>query len=159
MWPDVDNEDYKKELENVKNGQSPNKISIILQYNCGAKFLWFGDIETEFINKVKDKIDFERVDVVFAPHHGRNSGKIPSDILDILKPQIIVIGEAKSEDLYYYPGYNTITQNTAGDVIFECVDNKVHVYVGNDTYSVDYLNDERRSTYDNYIGSLDVRKN
>lgn len=159
LWPDVDNEDYKKELENVKNGQSPNKISIILQYNCGAKFLWFGDIETEFINKVKDKIDFERVDVVFAPHHGRNSGKIPSDILDILKPQIIVIGEAKSEDLYYYPGYNTITQNTAGDVIFECVDNKVHVYVGNDTYSVDYLNDERRSTYDNYIGSLDVRKN
>lgn len=157
LWPDVNNQDYKKELEKVKNGESPNKISLILQYNCGAKFLWLGDIETDFLEKVKDEIEFEEVDVVFAPHHGRNSGTVPKEILKVLNPQIIVIGEADSEDLNYYPGYNTITQNSAGDITFECVGSKVHIYVGKNNYSVDYLNDENKATYSNYIGSFDVR--
>lgn len=158
LWPDIENEDYKNELENAKEGKSPNNISLIVQYNCGARFLWLGDIETEFLNKVKDKIDFEEVDIIFAPHHGRESGKIPNDVLKILNPRIIVIGEAKSKNLNYYSGYNTITQNSAGDITFECVSGKIHIYVGNSDYSVDYLNDEKQNTYENYIGSLDMRE-
>ena len=134
-----------------------NNISLIVQYNCGAKFLWMGDIETEFLEKVKDEIEFEQIDVVFAPHHGRDSGKIPEDILTILNPQVIVIGEAKSKDLNYYSGYNTITQNSAGDITFECINEKVHIYVGNKDYEVDFLKDEKKNTFDNYIGSFDMR--
>ena len=115
-----------------------------------------GDIETDFLEKVKDEIDFEEIDVLFAPHHGRESGKIPEDILTVLNPKIVVIGEAKSKDLNYYSGYNTITQNSAGDITFDCVDGKVHIYVGSDTYSVDFLNDEKQDAYDNYIGSFDM---
>jgi beta-lactamase superfamily II metal-dependent hydrolase len=118
--------------------------------------LWMGDIETDFLEKVKDEIDFEEIDVLFAPHHGRESGKIPEDILTVLNPKIVVIGEAKSKDLNYYSGYNTITQNSAGDITFDCVDGKVHIYVGSDTYSVDFLNDEKQDAYDNYIGSFDM---
>lgn len=158
LWPDIENEDYKNELENAKEGKSPNNISLIVQYNCGARFLWLGDMETEFLDKVKDEIDFEEVDIIFAPHHGRESGKIPNDVLKILNPRIIVIGEAKSKDLNYYSGYNTITQNSAGDISFECVSGKIHIYVGNPDYSVDYLNDEKQDTYENYIGSLDMRE-
>lgn len=76
--------------------------------------------------------------------------------MDILDPKIIVIGEAKSKNLNYYSGYNTITQNSAGDITFECVDGKVHIYVGSDTYTVNYLNDEKQNTFDNYIGSFDM---
>lgn len=157
LWPNVDNENYKEELNKAKEGKSPNNISLIVQYNCGAKFLWMGDIETEFLDKVKDEIEFEQVDVVFAPHHGRDSGKIPEDILTILNPQVIVIGEAKSKDLNYYSGYNKITQNSAGDITFECINEKVHIYVGNKDYEVDFLKDEKKNTFDNYIGSFDMR--
>ena len=156
LWPDTDNEDYKDALKQAKEGKSPNNISLIVQNNCGAKFLWMGDIETDFLEKVKDEIDFEEIDVLFAPHHGRESGKIPEDILTVLNPKIVVIGEAKSKDLNYYSGYNTITQNSAGDITFDCVDGKVHIYVGSDTYSVDFLNDEKQDAYDNYIGSFDM---
>lgn len=107
---------------------------------------------------MKDEIDFEEVDIIFASHHGRDSGKIPNDVLKILNPRIIVIGEAKAKDLNYYSGYNTITQNSAGDISFECVSGKIHIYVGNPDYSVDYLNDEKQDTYENYIGSLDMRE-
>ncbi len=157
LWPDVENADYQAELEQAKAGKSPNNISLIVQYNCGSKFLWFGDIEADFLEKVKDSIDFEQVDVVFAPHHGRKSGKIPKEILDILNPQIVIIGEAKSKDLNYYSDYNTITQNSAGDIIFECVEGKIHIYVSNSNYRVDYLRDEGKETYENYIGSLAQR--
>ena len=42
-------------------------------------------------------------------------------------------------------------------IIRACGGGKVHIYVGNDTYSVDFLNDEQQSVYSNYIGSFDVR--
>ena len=119
--------------------------------------MWLGDIETDFLNKVKDEIDFEQIDVLFAPHHGRESGKISEEILEILNPQVVVIGEAKSKDLNYYSKYNTITQNSAGDIIFECENKKINIYVGNENYSVDFLNDYNKNSYDNYIGSLDTR--
>ena len=47
-----------------------------------------------------------KADILFAPHHGRKTGKIPKSILDVIKPKIIVIGEADSEYLDYYQGYN-----------------------------------------------------
>lgn len=157
LWPDVNNEDYKEALKKANEGKSPNNISLIVQYNCGAKFLWLGDIETDFLDKIKDEIDFDEIDVLFAPHHGRKSGKISEEILEILNPQVVIIGEAESKDLNYYSNYNTITQNTAGDIIFECEDEKINIYVGNENYSVDFLKDYKKSSYENYIGTLDMR--
>lgn len=156
LWPDTDNDDFKAELEKVKNGESPNNISMIIQYKCNAKFLFMGDIETVFLEKIKEEIDFEEVDIVFAPHHGRESGKIPSDILEIINPKIIVIGEAPSAKLNYYSGYNTITQNSAGDIIFEVIDGLVNIYVSNSNYSVNFLKNKNKTTFDNYIGSLEL---
>lgn len=161
LWPDVENAEYQAELERAKAGESPNNISLIVQYNCKLKFLWLGDIENEFLERVKDEIDFEQIDVVFAPHHGRKSGKISKDILDVLNPQIVIIGEAKSKNLNYYSNYNTITQNSAGDIIFECIGEKVHIYVGNPNYSVDFLEDvleDEEKSYKNYIGSFAKRQ-
>lgn len=155
LWPITDNEDFKEQLKLVKKGKSPNNISPIIEYGAAkAKFLWMGDIETTFIEKVKDNIDFEEIDVLFAPHHGRESGKVPNDILEKLNPKIIVIGEAPSENLNYYSEYNTITQNSAEDIIFDIYKERIDIYVGNSNYSVDFLEDKGKTKFDNYIGSL-----
>jgi len=140
LWPNTDNKEYLKELKKVGEGSSPNNISPIITYslNNGATVMWMGDIEQSFLENVKEDIEFDKINILFAPHHGRKSGKLPNDVLDELNPNIIVIGEAPSEDLEYYPGYNTITQNRAGDIVFECLKNKVRIYVSGN-YSLDCL--------------------
>lgn len=103
---------------------------------------------------IEPELDLEKSHLVFAPHHGRRTGRIPASILDRIEPEIIVIGEAATEHLDYYAGYNTITQNSAGDVIFECVGNKVHVFTSKE-YDVDYLEDEGKVSGDlYYVGTL-----
>ena len=160
LWPVTTNEDYKIALQNAKDGKSPNNISPIIQYSLkdGAKILWMGDLEKDFTEKIKDEVDWEVVDILFAPHHGRDSGKVPNDVLQKLNPKIIVIGEAPSNNLNYYQSYNTITQNSAGDIVFECIENKVHIFVSNENYSVDFLdNDWQSDRYNlNYIGTLNL---
>ena len=159
LWPVTSNEDYKAALADAKDGKSPNNISPIITYSLenGVKAMWMGDIEHGFLEKVKGSINFTKCDILFAPHHGRESGKVSSDVLEIIDPQIIVVGEAPSANLDYYAGYNTITQNSAGDIIFNCVKNKVHVYVSSDAYSVDFLDNENKpDTYGYYIGTLKV---
>ena len=46
--------------------------------------------------------------------------------------------QALSKNLDYYRNYNTITQNSAGSIYFECADNWVHIYVDNRFNSVDF---------------------
>ena len=96
---------------------------------------------------------------MFAPHHGRKTGKVSADVLKKLNPKIIVIGEAPSEYIdYHYTGYNTIKQNTAKDIVFECISDKVHVYFSNESYSYDlaFLKNENITNYDlgTYMGSF-----
>lgn len=158
LWPNVSNKFYKEQLQIAKDGGSPNNISAIIKYELsdGATILWMGDLETDFMENIKDDLDLPKVNILFAPHHGRDSGTVPTELLDAMKPDIIIIGEADSEHLNYYDGYNTITQNSAGDIILDCEKKKVHIYVSSDTYSVDFLDNENKSDYDNYIGTLNL---
>lgn len=66
--------------------------------------------------------------------------------MESIDPKIVVIGEAPSEKINYLSGYNTITQNTAGNIIFDCDTGIVDVYVSNEKYSVDFLKDKRNLT-------------
>jgi beta-lactamase superfamily II metal-dependent hydrolase len=158
LWPETDNDVYKEELEKVKKGESPNNISPIIKYTMseGVSMLWMGDLESNFMNNIKDNLDLSQVGILFAPHHGRESGKVPTELLNELAPKIVIIGEAPSSNLNYYQDYNTITQNSAGDIIFDCDTNKVHIYVSNDNYSVDFLDNEYKTDYDGYIGTLNL---
>jgi beta-lactamase superfamily II metal-dependent hydrolase len=159
LWPITSNEHYKEALKKAKDGESFNNISSIVKYslNGGATMLWMGDLEADFMEKIKDEITMDTADILFAPHHGRDSGKVPADWLKEMNPEIVIIGEAPSEDLNYYEGYNTITQNSAGDITLECVSGKTHIYVSNENYSVDFLDDENLpDTYGKYIGTLKV---
>lgn len=158
LWPDENNQSFKKALKEANEGKSPNNISPIIEYSLkdGVKALWMGDLETDFMEEIKDEVNFSKVNILFAPHHGRKSGKVPEEILKKLNPDVVIIGEAKSKDLNYYSNYNTITQNSAGDIIFECLTKEINIYVSNTNYTVDFLKDKDKKTYDGYIGTIDI---
>ena len=158
LWPDTGNADFQDALARCNAGESYNNVSAVIRYAIegGASFLWLGDLETEFMEKIADHISLEKTTVVFASHHGRDSGKIPDSWLEKLDPQIIVIGEASSRHLNYYTGYETVTQNKAGDITMECSGNKVHFYVSNPGYSNSALTDEGMTSFPNYVGSITV---
>lgn len=157
-WPDMSNEDFKLALDDASDGLSPNNISPIVEYSgSSAKFIWMGDLETDFMENIADNLNLPKVKVLFAPHHGRDSGRVPLNLLKQMDPTIVVIGEAPSEQLNYYAGYNTITQNSAGDITFDSGDEYVDIYVGSNTYSVDFLiNRWLPNRYGYYIGSLRI---
>ncbi|EKL1314278.1 hypothetical protein PQO68_000799 [Campylobacter lari] len=141
LWPDVNDEHFIDELEKTKNKESPNNISpIILLEAHGFNFMWMGDLTTDFMEKIN--INLQKVDVLFAPHHGRKSGRIPEKFLKILKPTLIIIGEGSSEHLFYdySKEFNTITQNNAGDITFEVDNNECRIYVSKENYSTKILN-------------------
>ena len=160
LWPDINNSQFKDQLATANDGGNANNISPIIKYslNHGVVALWFGDLESEFMDMICDEVILPKSDIVFAPHHGRSSGKLPSKWLSEIDPKIIVIGEADSTMLDYYKGYNTITQNSAHTIVFDCGIGKVHVFVSNADYSVNYLSNEgyydRTNEY--YIGSFDT---
>lgn len=162
LWPTTSDADFQSALDDAAAGMTPNNISCILKYslNEGVRMLWMGDLETDFMEKILDKVDVGEIDVLFAPHHGRTSGKVPREWLEKMNPGMVVIGEAPSEYLHYYAGYNTITQNSSGDLLFDCVTSKVHIYAGDHTYSVNYLTDEdldhSHGLY--YIGTLETHE-
>lgn len=158
LWPVIENEHYKEALEIAEEGENCNNVSAIIKYSLegGATVLWMGDLETEFMEKIKNSINWPEIDILFAPHHGRDTGKIPESILEKLNPKLIIIGEAPSEELNYYNGYNTISQNSAEDIIFECIDKKVHIFVSNPSYSVDFLDNEDIDGEDYYLGTLNL---
>ena len=160
LWPDTKNEIFANSLSDIENGAnpSPNNISPIIKYSIknSASFLWMGDMETDFMESVETELlnlEDLKADILFAPHHGRASGKIPEKILRKIKPKIIVIGEAPSEDLNYYYGYDTITQNAAKDIWFDCDGNIVDIYAtGNVNCNTLRINFYKSKT--NYKGTL-----
>lgn len=159
LWPDTSNTHFKDALTAAERGDSPNNASAIIRYslNDGVTTLWMGDLMTEFMEKIQDDVDLPNVDLLFAPHHGRESGRVPDTWLERMDPSIIVLGEAPSEHLHYYPGWDTITQNHAGDIAFDCRDGRVDVYVSSATYTNEALyNAGGTADLGRYVGSFDV---
>lgn len=160
LWPDVGNEHYQEELKKAADGVAFNNISCIMKYSLvgGVVAIWMGDLETEFMEKIVDDVTLPKTNLLFAPHHGRKSGRIPAKWIAEMDPDIIIMGEADSKDSDYasYAGYNKIRQNSAKDITFECERGKIHCYSSNPNYSVDFLEDEGASTFDYYLGTLYV---
>lgn len=158
LWPKIDNPDFKNVLGSAKEGGNPNNLSIILKYSLedGATMLWFGDLETDFMETIEDEVSLPSVDVVFAAHHGRS--RMPASWIEQMDPKIIVLGEAPREHLEYYEGRDHLRQNTAWDITFENEHGKTHVYVGNPDYKAQFLTDDGRSdtAYGYYMGSIET---
>lgn len=92
LWPDTENADYKAALKLAAQGKSPNNTSAIIKYslNNGVNAVWMGDLETEFMEKIDACVELPKTNILFAPHHGRESGQVPKKWLDKMEPSIIV---------------------------------------------------------------------
>lgn len=135
LWPITENERYQAALYTAADGGSPNNISPAIRYSVGDfSFLWMGDMETGMQEEFDSRVNNEHTTVVFAPHHGRKSGHIPSSLMDKLTPKLVVVGEGPSSELDYYSGYNTITQNSSGNILFETNGGYLDVFVSNQLY-------------------------
>lgn len=136
QWPDIYNEEFKEALELVTKGEKVNNICPIFTYgiNNGATYMWMGDLETKMQQVYYDKYknDIPQVDILFQPHHGRASGAVPDKLLEALNPKLIIIGNAPAKYIDYGDSRETITQNTAGDLMFDNDGNEVHIYSKNE---------------------------
>jgi beta-lactamase superfamily II metal-dependent hydrolase len=158
LWPDRNNEHFKQALAEAEEGYSPNNISAIIRYSVedSAKVIWFGDMHRDFMELIENDFDTSPVDIAFAPHHGRRTGRIPTSVLKKLSPKIVILGEAAVEDLDHYTGYNRIPQNIAGDIILDCVEHKVHIFTSKPCTAT-FLDDENKTLAGaHYLGTLNL---
>lgn len=174
LWPELSNQKYTEALDRVAHpgkdeSPKPNNISCVIKYSIknGASYLWLGDMETdmqqEFFEKCKK--DITPVDILFHPHHGRESSKPPAELLDAIAPQIIVIGNAPDQYLNRDNSQKTITQNRAGDIVFKNDTSRgyVHVFTSNNPDNMPEClirlgGVDRSFTGFNYQGSFRPRK-
>lgn len=160
LWPDTNNSDFKDELVKANKGEAFNNISCIIKYSVqdGVTAIWMGDLENCFMEKICDKVTLPKTNILFAPHHGRKTGKIPDKWIKQLDPDIIIMGEANSKDSDYssYINYNILRQNSAKNIRFECEDNQINIFSTNPNYTVNFLKDDNIISYedDYYIGSI-----
>lgn len=135
QWPILNNENFMKALNNVSKGLDVNNICPIFTYSIknSTTYMWMGDLETEMQQTYYDECshDIPSVNILFQPHHGRKSASVPTELLDALDPQLIIIGNAPSEHIDYGNSRMTITQNTSGDLVFVNDVEYVHIYSQN----------------------------
>jgi len=119
----------------VEQSENINDISYVLlmKTGCGRKILFCGDTEedawAEILKHYRDKVS--NVDVLFPPHHGRESGG-NDNFLDVLNPKITIFGNAKSGYLDY-DAWNSrrllhFTNNQIGSVVLNEVNGKFEVW-------------------------------
>lgn len=121
-----------------------NDCSYVILYRYKKfKVLFCGDAGNKTFEHLlaNHKTDISNIDLLIAPHHGRK-GDIDFSFLDVMKPRLTFFGNASSKDLAYNEwsrrGLEKITNNQAGTLIVDIIDNKMNVYAKNETFSRSY---------------------
>ncbi|MYE39765.1 MAG: hypothetical protein F4X27_06015 [Chloroflexi bacterium] len=121
-----------------------NDCSYVLLYRTGDKRIVFGgdshDDTWEHILSNWEQ-DVRDIDLLIAPHHGRDSGR-SYDFLDVLKPTLTFFGNARSEylayDAWYRRNLDIITNNQANCMVVNSSGGRLDVYVTNETFAKRY---------------------
>jgi competence protein ComEC len=126
-----------------------NDTSYVLLYRVTRKggtpwkIIFAGDSDDhswEHILK-NHKDDVSNIDVLLAPHHGRDSGR-SYEFLKTLNPRVTLLGNASSKHLAYscYPGPPKIriTNNQAGYVVIDISEDAMTFYVKNYDFARDF---------------------
>lgn len=126
-----------KELLAQANEQEDwNDSSYVVLYKTrNNKILFCGDAHDDTWSHLLEthKRDISNVDVLIAPHHGRDSD-MDFSFLDVVNPALTLFGNAKSKHLAYDKWANRnlsyITNNQAGNIILDTnQDDYLRVYV------------------------------
>jgi competence protein ComEC len=143
-----------------------NDSSYVILYRTGNKRILFsGDSHNGTWEHVLDKHhnDVAGVDVLIAPHHGRDSGR-DYDFLDVVNPKLTLFGNANCEHLAYTAWNNRnlmfITNNQAGTIIMNVDSTGLNVYTSHKPFAEAFTEQRGYSThYDQavrgyYLGTL-----
>lgn len=153
-------DDYLKILSPTKElikvaeaaGDWNDSSYVILYCIQGRKLLFCGDAGMGTISHLlkHHKDDISNLDVLIAPHHGRDSDK-DFTFLDIMTPKLTLIGNAKCQHLAYDKwnsrGLKHIQNNQGGNILIDIHNNgEMHVSCSNksfaDAYNQEYFNKE-----------------
>lgn len=126
------------------------------------KLLFAGDSHDDTWEHILDTHSelIEDVDILFAPHHGRDSDR-GYEFLNVLKPKITLFGNASSEHLAYdkYPEIR-ITNNQAGYVILDVSSDSLRVLVKNKEFADNFRNNPKRkwgnAPYDQVLHAYEI---
>jgi len=135
-----------------------NDCSYAFVYRVGDfRTLFAGDshdLTWEYILSNHEK-DVTSVDLLIAPHHGRDSDR-SFDFLDVVKPTLTLFGNADSEDLAYDAWNNRdllkITNNQAGCILTEFKGQTMSVYATCEAFAKSFNSETYASTeHDGYF--------
>jgi beta-lactamase superfamily II metal-dependent hydrolase len=133
-------------LSNANSGGDWNDSSYVLLFTppkmSGRKWkiLFAGDSHDDSWDYILEnhKSDVEGIDILLAPHHGRDSGRSYT-FLETLRPKITLFGNASSQHLAYSCYDPTrITNNQAGYIIMDCQESAISIYVKNYEFMYDF---------------------
>lgn len=130
-------------VEEANESKNYNDTSYVILYrSAGGKILLCGDSEDKTWDYILEhhKKDIENIDLMIAPHHGRDSNR-KYDFLDATKPKMTFFGNAKSEHLAYAQwnnrGFEFITNNQANSMVVATGGKNLIVYVTNEKFARD----------------------
>jgi competence protein ComEC len=118
-----------------------NEYSYVLLYRSeGGRILLSGDSHDATWEHIlaNHRSEVEDVDILLAPHHGRDSGR-SFDFLDVVRPRLTLFGVANSQHLAYDEwsrrGLPIITNNQANCVVLDTNSAPIRVYVTNKAFA------------------------
>ena len=135
-----------------------NDASYVILYRSNAgRVLFCGDShDNTWMHLVENHLDEIRgVELMIAPHHGRDSGRDRS-FLSHVQPKLTLFGRAPSAHLAYDAWRNRnfpyITSNQAGTVVIDTNDAAMKVFVGKEHFarrhnSITFYSDDHRGWY------------
>ena len=135
-----------------ESGDWNDSSYVILYHIHGFKVLFCGDAGNETWKHILNnhKSDIENLDVLIAPHHGRK-GTLDFSFLDVMCPKLTLIGNALSKHLAYEQWYNRnlfhVTNNQAGNVMLDFVNDSVRMYCSNNQFVEKVLSTQKWNTY------------
>jgi len=122
--------------------EDPNDGGYVILYRTAAgRILIAGDSHDATWDYIlaNHKGDVTGVEMLLAPHHGRDSGR-SFNFLDVVKPKMTLFGNANSDHLAYNEwskrGLQIITNNQANCVVIDGNGADMQVYVTNKAFAV-----------------------
>lgn len=121
--------------------QDYNDCSYVLLYLIGSSRIVFGgdshdDTWTHILENYQ--ADVANIDLLIAPHHGRDSGR-SYEFLDTLKPTLTFFGNARSEHLAYSAwrnrGLSYVTNNQANCMVVDTSQKPMVLYVTHENFA------------------------
>lgn len=151
----------KELIKIAEDAEDWNDSSYVILYCIqGRKILFCGDAGMGTINHllVHHKDDISNLDVLIAPHHGRDSDK-DFAFLDIMNPKLTLIGNAKCQHLAYDEwnrrGLEHIQNNQGGNILIDIYNNgEMHVSCSNKSFA-----DAYRLEHFKKVGAIEDTRN